>query len=57
MKIKITNCSDSQMWYAKFIGKEFTCLKEDAEGYWCREPAGYLNVVKREDAQVVTNEI
>lgn len=55
--IKIINCSDSLLWYAKLIGRTVEFIKEVDEGYLSREPAGYTNIVRREDAEVVTNEI
>ncbi len=54
MVIRITGCRDSLMWYAKLVGHEFPVQAEDSEGYWCREPAGFLNVVRRGDAEVVS---
>lgn len=55
--IKIIKCSDSLLWYAKLIGRTVEFIKEVDEGYLSREPAGYTNIVRREDAEVVTNEI
>lgn len=56
MRLKIINCRDPCMWYAGLVGKTLELLWEDADGYWSREPAGYTNVVRREDAQVVNDE-
>lgn len=55
--IRIIKCSDSLLWYAKLIGHTVAFIKEVDEGYLSREPAGYTNIVRREDAEVVTNEI
>lgn len=55
--LKIIKCSDSLLWYAKLIGRTVEFIKEVDEGYLSREPAGYTNIVRREDAEVVTNEI
>lgn len=52
-KLLIKKCSDPQLWYAELVGQKVELLREDSEGYWSREPAGYLNVVRREDAEVI----
>ena len=49
----IKKCSDPQMWYADLIGKTVPLLREDADGYWSREPSGHTNIVRREDAEVI----
>ena len=56
MQIKIIKCSDSQLWYANLVGQCVELLWEDTDGYWSREPAGYTNLVRREDAQVMNDE-
>ena len=50
MTITIMGCRDPLMWYADHIGEAFEVIRFDQENYWVREPAGYLNIVKREDA-------
>ncbi len=55
--IKIIKCSDSMLWYRDLVGQKVPMIKEVDEGYLSREPAGYTNIVRREDAEVVTNEI
>jgi hypothetical protein len=52
MKVRVIACSDPQMWYANRVGESIPLVREDADGYWAREPAGYLNVIKRADAVV-----
>lgn len=54
--LKIIKCSDPQMWYAELIGDYLPFIREDGDGYWSREPAGYSNLVRREDAQVIDDE-
>jgi hypothetical protein len=56
MRLKINKCSDPSMWYAGLVGQSVELVKEDAEGYWSREPAGFINIVRREDAEVVNDE-
>lgn len=56
-KLLITKCSDPQLWYAGLVGKTVELLREDSEGYWSREPSGYTNIVRREDAQVIDDEL
>ncbi len=61
--LKITGCSDSQMWYARHIGSVVPYIGEDIDRkgpiYWSREPAGYKNIVFQCDAELieVNNEI
>lgn len=56
-KLRIENCSDPQLWYADLVGQKVELLCEDSEGYWSREPSGYTNIVRREDAQVIDDEL
>lgn len=54
--LKIISCSDSLMWYRNKVGEVVTLAKPehaDPDIYWSREPAGYLNIVKKRDAEVV----
>ena len=48
MMIRVTRCSDPLMWYANLVGKlvPWTGRVWPGDGYACREPAGYLNVVR-----------
>lgn len=57
MQLLIKKCSDSMLWYRDLVGQKVPMIKEVDEGYLSREPAGYTNIVRREDAEVVTNEI
>lgn len=44
------------MWYRDKIGEVVTLAKNehsDSDIYWSREPDGYLNIVKKQDAEVV----
>jgi hypothetical protein len=54
--LKIISCSDSLMWYRNKVGEVVTLAKPehaDPDIYWSREPAGYLNIVKKRDAEVI----
>lgn len=51
--IRILKCSDTRMWYRDHIGKVVPFLREEATEYLSREPAGYTNIVKKQDAEVV----
>lgn len=41
------------LWYWPLVGEAVQFIREDAEGYWSREPAGYVNVVLIQDAEIV----
>lgn len=57
-RLLITGCSDGLLWYAGKIGQEVPYL-----GTWpnegchkSREDAGYINIVKMQDARVIIYE-
>ncbi len=52
-KIKIIDCSDSLMWYRDKVGELVEFVREDKDFLWSREDAGYLNIVKKQDGQIV----
>lgn len=56
-QLQINQCSDPLVWYADLIGQRVQLLREDADGYWSREPGGFTNIVKREDAEVIDDEL
>jgi hypothetical protein len=41
------------MWYAGLVGELVPFLREEHDCYLSREPAGYVNIVKKSDAEVV----
>lgn len=50
----ITGCTDPLMWYAGMIGQVVPFLGIWPEsGYKSLEPAGYTNVVRFEDAEMI----
>ena len=50
LHLKIVRCSDSQMWYSDKIGQYVPFLGYIESDYKSREPAGYVNIVRRSDA-------
>ena len=53
MKILITSCSKAHYWYANFIGETKDVIRVCDEYYWAREPAGYINIIEKRDAEIV----
>ena len=51
--IRIAKCSDPQMWYADKIGQLVAYISETEDEYISREDAGYLNIVKKSDAELL----
>jgi hypothetical protein len=51
--LKITNCADPMLWYADKVGDLVPYCGKWPEAYRSREPAGYSNIVKFEDAEIV----
>ncbi len=49
----ITGCTDPLMWYSGKVGKHVPYCGTWPEGYKSREDAGYLNIVRFEDAVLV----
>lgn len=49
----ITSCSDPHMWYAGQVGQVVALVREEADCYWSREPAGFVNIVRKQDADLV----
>jgi hypothetical protein len=51
--IKIKRCSDSLFWYRDLVGMLVPFLREDSDYFISREPAGYSNIVKKVDCEIV----
>jgi hypothetical protein len=49
----ITQCSDRLMWYRNLIGVTVPFLRQYHDCFMSREPAGYANIVKLNDATIV----
>ncbi|EKT4458364.1 hypothetical protein QEL94_004336 [Pseudomonas putida] len=52
-KLKIVGCTDPMMWYAGLVGQVVSLVREEADCYWSREPAGHINIVRKSDARAV----
>lgn len=57
--LKIIKCSDSMLWYLPLVGQQVPLLREIDEGFLSREPSGYVNIVLKDDAEIIntTNEV
>lgn len=42
------------MWYNSLVGQQLHVEREDNDYYWCREIEGYLNIILKSDATVVS---
>ena len=51
--LRITRCSDPMMWYADLVGELVPYGGRWPEAYRSVEPAGYVNRVEFEDAEIV----
>lgn len=51
--LRIIACADRSWWYRDLVGQVVPLVRVIAEGYLSREPAGYTNVVKAHEAEVV----
>lgn len=55
----IHKCSDPMMWYRGMVGQRVPYLgewRDTPDVFKSREPAGYVNIVKKTDATVVDSE-
>lgn len=58
-ELLIHRCSDPHMWYAGVVGQRVPYLgewRDTPDVFKSREPAGYVNIVKKSDALVVESE-
>jgi len=51
--LRIDRCSDPLMWYRDLVGTLVDYRGRDADVYWSREPAGYTNIVRPDDATLL----
>jgi len=51
--LKLIKCSDPMMWYRSKVGEVVAFVREYDDCYMSREPAGYLNIVKKQDAEII----
>ena len=60
MKVKITKCSDSLMWYSKHIGETYHVIKDyskESNEYLVRASDGYLNIIRVYDCEIVRDTV
>lgn len=50
----ITKCTDQRKWYSHLTGKFVPLLEIEENEFKSREPAGYINFVSKDDAEIVT---
>lgn len=56
-QIKVTQCSNSILWYDKYIGMTFNVLREDEKSYWVLQPDQewrLINWIYKSDTERVT---
>ncbi len=53
MMLKIIKCSDPLFWYCKLVGQILPLVREYDDCYMSREPDGFANIVRKEDAEVI----
>lgn len=56
-KLLITGCTDRNMWYSGLVGKEVPFLREESDAFMSREPAGFVNFVRKADGQLVEDDL
>jgi len=56
-KLLITGCNDRNMWYSGLVGKEVPFLREEHDVFMSREPAGFVNFVRKADGQLVEDDV
>lgn len=60
MKIRVTKCSNSILWYNKHIGEEFEVSFVEEEAYWTREKDGpfySLNWIYKQDCIITEGNV
>lgn len=55
-RILITDCSDSQFWYAGLVGSTVEFVREYDSEYLSREPAGYANIILKTDSKIIDDD-
>lgn len=53
-KLLITDCNDALMWYSSRIGELVPYCGEEDSVYWSRDNGGFTNIVRKEDAIIVS---
>jgi hypothetical protein len=52
-RLKILKSSNPLYWYTPLIGQIVPFLREYDDCYMSREPAGFANIVRKEDAEII----
>lgn len=59
--LRIVDCTDPMMWYAKRIGDIVVYLGDDIDRrgpiYWSRDSGGYKNIVFQKDAVIEETDV
>ena len=56
--LKIIKCTDPLMWYADKVGETVPFIKKISDDeYLSREDAGYANIVKVEDSEIIVKNL
>lgn len=53
MLMLITDCSDSQRWYADKVGEYVLFLGDVGSEYKSIDDGGFVNFVQKEDAEII----
>ena len=48
--LRILRSSDPHFWYNGLVGAYVPLVREESDVYISREPGGYANIVRKEDA-------
>jgi len=56
VKVRIKNSKYNHTWYAKMLGKTVEVEMVCSDYFWAREPAGYINIIFKEDAEVIDDD-
>ena len=52
-ELLIQQCPDGMRWYSDLVGERVPFLGDVGTEYKSREPAGYINFVQYDDAEIV----
>lgn len=53
LELLITGCNDPHMRYAGMVGQRVPLRRIESDCYISQEPAGFTNIVKKSDAEIV----
>lgn len=49
----IKSTSDPHLWYTPYVGMTWEVIGEEEDVYWAKDPAGYKNIIYKEDCELV----